>query len=265
MNEQPETGTPVIDGSIYKGMDPQTRTAYDNYFLSAVAQTQLSPVADGLTEVEGYEEAPYIPIGNDGEVMGNSGITFGNGLDAGQASPADWLKMGLDPSFVNKVDKMGLFGKTKKAAVRQLVRMQTQYGNLPFSAGEVAYASNTFVDASADKISARMPAGRWDNMNASEQKVVMSLQHLYGDAFFGHNGFQQAVDGDWNALYTNMDNYAQPMHNSRHRTMREYLIPSMSLQDQLAFSGPDDLPNQAQTLLHLNAPIELEAPEELLT
>ena len=201
-----------------------------------------TPMVDALSVVEGWVPTAYIPnIGNtemytpDGKRAPNvkSGITMGNGIDTGQWSASEFIDAGVQPYLVDKMSMYKMFEAKGEAAVTSLGNMK--YYGAGLTEGEVTHVSNVMTSYGEGKLRDKMPFGTYDSFTQPQKNVVMSLSHLYGvNAFSRHEGFQQAVDGDWKGLYNNMQKYDGPnvdVYDTRHRTMAEQLGPSMGKQE----------------------------------
>jgi len=189
----------------------------------------------GQTQIEGWRDNPYIPEGTqwttdfkDGSpdrYYNKSGVSFGNGVDAGQHSREEFLAAGVEPYVVDKLSMHGGFGNQDMAAQASLGSFQRTAAGI--TRQESIHISNRMTAQTERTMRNKMPEGRYDSMTSAQQGAVMSLAHLYGPSFYSHSAFDQAVEGRWGDLYQNMQNYSSKttMHNTRNRFVAETIKP----------------------------------------
>jgi len=224
--------------------------------FSRIYNEPKSAMTDFLSrsDIEGWRDEAYIPEayrpitaadqesgladGRDNGVMFNrSGVTLGAGIDVGQHSADSFLKMGVEPYLVDKLSAFGAFSEqgaylkdsnkyraNDNAAFYALGRIERS--PTPITRAESIHISNAFVAAGENSLREKMPEGRYDELTQGQKQVTNSLLHLYGPDFFGHNGFIQIVDGNWEALIKNLNTYQEDGGNQHRNTSMARIIDS---------------------------------------
>lgn len=185
-------------------------------------------LVDRLTEVEGWEVTPYVP-NRGGKVIGTSGVSVGNGVDFGQWNADAFKSAGIPHYLVDRIDRLGLFGVKGQEALELSSKVNAEYGNLPFSDGEVALLSNVITGVVENEVRGWLKPGQYDSWNADEQTAVMSLAHVYGVPTLKEHPNASAFirNEDWGGLYAEMRDYGDKSVGNRHVKMAEYLRPSV--------------------------------------
>ena len=207
----------------------------------ATWDVKQNDMVTGLAEVEGYEAVPYVPTYTSGpragEVIGHSGFSIANGIDLGQWSLKELQNSGLPTYLTDRIDRMNVLGVKGQDALMKLAETKANWGNMPFTDGEVALIGNTLTGVVEKQTRAWLAPGQYDSFTERQKKVVMSLTHLYGVGRFDgsrpddetHLIAKAAIEAeDWSALYQEMRDYGDFNNRGRHKRMAEHLKPSIN-------------------------------------
>lgn len=160
---------------------------------------------------EGFETEGYVPVkgkgsnytskSGSGEIAGNSGVTVASGLDLGQRSNLDDLK--LSQKIKDKLSPY--LGLKKKEAVKKLKELPLvlteEEAILVKEATEEAYYNKT-----EDKFNTNPFGKKFDDLPAEVQTALYSL--VYNTGTIGPNTLEKASnDNDYSDLIEELKNY----------------------------------------------------------
>ena len=140
-----------------------------------------------LIQEEGFKPRTYIPK-KDGKAIGNSGLTFGVGIDIGQMNTKEFLNMGLPKEFQESL--LPYVGK--KGAEALAVEKELGHYTLP---------TDVAMDISRQKISKSTDRMRnkyknYDDLPYQQQAVGLSLLHNFGDSSLDFGTMKSVMGGD---------------------------------------------------------------------
>lgn len=157
-----------------------------------------------LIQEEGFKPGTYIPK-KDGKAIGNSGLTFGVGIDIGQMNTKEFLNMGLPKEFQESL--LPYVGK--KGAEALAVEKELGHYTLP---------TDVAMDISRQKISKSTDRMRnkyknYDELPYQQQAVGLSLLHNFGDSSLDFGTMKSVMGGDLKsgiARLRNADEWKNP-------------------------------------------------------
>ena len=157
-----------------------------------------------LIQEEGFKPRTYIPK-KDGKAIGNSGLTFGVGIDIGQMNTKEFLNMGLPTEFQESL--LPYVGK--KGAEALAVEKELGHYTLP---------TDVAMDISRQKISKSTDRMRnkyknYDELPYQQQAVGLSLLHNFGDSSLDFGTMKSVMGGDLEsgmARLRNADEWKNP-------------------------------------------------------
>mgnify|MGYP001015458511 FL=1 len=140
-----------------------------------------------LIQEEGFKPRTYIPK-KDGKAIGNSGLTFGVGIDIGQMNTKEFLNMGLPTEFQESL--LPYVGK--KGAEALAVEKELGHYTLP---------TDVAMDISRQKISKSTDIMKnkyknYDELPYQQQAVGLSLLHNFGDSSLDFKTMKSVMGGD---------------------------------------------------------------------
>lgn len=179
-----------------------------------------------LTKWEKRQTVAYIPCRKQnftghntvaicGEVIGQSGVTVGTGLDLGQQSEADLCRMGFDDTIISRFRPY--LGKKRQAAVAALAAMPLTLSEAQCDVVDAAVHDDYICRAAA--LYNRNTEGKpFTELPQEAQAVIVSLFYQLGSPFpsKGHAGYPVLYGylcrGSWqdaaHELQTGFRNYA---------------------------------------------------------
>lgn len=225
IKESKEEGGSIFDmfGPKEAQADPHVLQGEQDYeIVQATVKNDIVKIL-GQDGVEGYETNLYIP-GTPTDTS-KSGATIGNGVDLAYQSESKWKKLGIPSYLINKAKPF--FGKKGTKAKEQMDKDTPN-----FTAGEVAYLSNTITNDSMARIIKKIGTAKWNTYTEKEKAVATSLFHIYDTKWFSHSSYTQFVGKQWEELKANMEAYGDKTPNlakgvnNRHKKMSEYIDDS---------------------------------------
>lgn len=164
-------------------------------------------------EGEGVNEA-YVPQDSNGNVLGQSGVTVGTGVDLG-SKDSEYFD-GLDEDLVEKLEPY--FGQTRENAQNILA-----IAPLSLTDAEVSELDQFVKDKELVTLRTRWNRDsdtEWDDLPENQATAVASVFYQYGPQMFGHNYWDQTTSGDWTAARNNLRNYGDNYRSRRRREAR---------------------------------------------
>ncbi len=150
-----------------------------------------------------------------GEVIGQSGVTVGTGLDLGQQGEADLRRMRLDDAIINRF--RAYLGKKRQDAVAALAAAPLTLSEAECDAVDDAVHGD-YIGRAADLYDRHTEGLPFVELPQEAQAVIVSLYYQLGSPFSsrGHAGYpvlyRHLCRGDWQAaaheLQTGFRNYA---------------------------------------------------------
>ncbi len=166
-----------------------------------------------LEKVEGKENTTYIPM-EDGEVIQNSGVTVGTGVDLGAQSRAKFEKLGISEDIIKKLEPF--FKKSKDKAVKAL----EENGVVTLSDEEVfeidkALKKNTLQSVKKWYNKDNTLGQDWSDLSDRQQTVVLSV--FYNHGMDGAPNFKEQVEtGKWSDAIENLRKFYKTTDNQLH-------------------------------------------------
>ncbi len=185
-----------------------------------------------IREREGFTTDGIVPKEN-GKVLGQSGVTVGNGVDLGSKTVQQLKDLGVAQDIIDKLPPY--LGKQGQAADDYLK-------DHPFSLTQkqAEDLSNIFLQKSANEVADRFNSdskvGAFSDLPGNTKTMLVDIYHQYGNQLYGTNFWKQVTDGDWQGAYKNLMNFGD-----KYRTRRQ-LEAGLLNQDIQA----DSLPKPAE-------------------
>lgn len=172
----------------------------------------------GEQEGEGINTG-YVPTRRNGNVIGNSGVTVGTGVDLGSKNDAYFA--GLDESLKAKLRPH--YGKRKAAAQASL-----RSDPLNLTDAEVDALDRHVKEKELDTLRTRWNQDSdtdFDDLPTNQATAVASTYYHHGNQMFGYNYWTQATSGDWQAAADNLrDSFDRdPIFDPRRQREADYL------------------------------------------
>ena len=168
-----------------------------------------------IQDLEGTKSQGYVPVDNDGLVLGHSGVTVASGFDLGQRRNADLN--GLPEDIIKKLQPfLGVKGQDA---------LNLNYKDLNLTDEEVSIV-NKFAknEALLDLNTAfRKETGEsFYNLPKAAQTVIASVAFQHGDlSTAAPNFWKQITNGDWNGAIANLEDWEGTGKDSTYQTRRE--------------------------------------------
>ena len=150
-----------------------------------------------------------------GEVIGQSGVTVGTGLDLGQQGEADLRRMGLDDATISRFRPY--LGKKRQDAVAALAVAPLTLSDAECDAVDNA-VHDDYIRRAADLYDRNTESRSFADQPQEAQAVIVSLFYQLGNPFpsKNHTGYPllygHLCHGDWQVasheLQTGFRNYA---------------------------------------------------------
>lgn len=181
---------------------------------------------------EGFTTDGIVPKEN-GKVLGQSGVTVGNGVDLGSKTVQQLKDLGVAQDVIDKLTSY--LGKKGQVADDYLK------GNpLSLTQKQAEDLSNIFLQKSANEVADRFNSeskvGKFSDLPGNTKTVLADIYHQYGNQLYKTNFWKQVTDGDWQGAYKTLMNFGD-----KYRTRRE-LEAGLLNQDIQA----DSLPKPAE-------------------
>ena len=198
---------------------------------------------DFLREVEGYRRIPYIPTGNDGKPIGQSGVTVGTGIDVGQMSMAEFDKLPLDAATKQALKPyVGKKGAEAQAALRLAPPT-------PLRDEVLRGLDSHMINESVDELRSQFP--QFDSLTDEAQTVALSLRHNFGPSSLKFNTMNNLMDGNWQEAFTELtdaNKWKNPELYKR-RVKEANLLRSGGAYDPKSQQPQVQLPPQVESML----------------
>ena len=198
---------------------------------------------DFLREVEGYRRIPYIPTGNDGKPIGQSGVTVGTGIDVGQMSMAEFDKLPLDAATKQALKPyVGKKGAEAQAALRLAPPT-------PLRDEVLRGLDSHMINESVDELRSQFP--QFDSLTDEAQTVALSLRHNFGPSSLKFNTMNNLMDGNWQEAFTELtdaNKWKNPELYKR-RVKEANLLRSGGSYDPKSQQPQVQLPPQVESML----------------
>lgn len=179
-----------------------------------------------IRQLEGRRNSAYVPM-KDGQVIQNSGVTIGTGVDLGQQTEARLRRLGVSDEIINKLSPFLGSGKRKQAAVTAL----EESGGLTLSDEEVdaldqALKSETLREVRNWYNKNNTQGNDWSDLSDRQQTVAASIAFNHGldgaPTFFGH-----ISEGNWEGVVDELEHFYSDSRNElfpRRRKELQYLV-----------------------------------------
>ncbi len=206
--------------------------------LPGIASPPAGPVtSDGANNTinggfirarEGFTTSGVIPREN-GNILGQSGVTVGNGVDLGSKTVQQLKELGIAQDIIDKLTPY--LGKQRQAAADYL-----KDHPLSLTQKQAEDLSNTFLQKSANdvanKFNSDSKVGRFSDLPSNTKTVLADIYHQYGVQLYNTNFWKQVTGGDWQGAYNNLMNF-----DDLYRTRRQLEVGLLN-QDIQANSLP---------------------------
>ena len=140
-----------------------------------------------LIQEEGFKPRTYIPK-KDGKAIGNSGLTFGVGIDIGQMNTKEFLNMGLPKEFQESL--LPYVGKKGAEALA----VEKELGHYTLPTDVAMNISRQKINKSTDRM--RNKYKNYDELPYQQQAVGLSLLHNFGDSSLDFGTMKSVMGGD---------------------------------------------------------------------
>lgn len=157
-----------------------------------------------LIQEEGFKPRTYIPK-KDGKAIGNSGLTFGVGIDIGQMNTKEFLNMGLPKEFQESL--LPYVGKKGAEALA----VEKELGHYTLPTDVAMNISRQKINKSTDRM--RNKYKNYDELPYQQQAVGLSLLHNFGDSSLDFGTMKSVMGGDLKsgiARLRNADEWKNP-------------------------------------------------------
>jgi hypothetical protein len=159
----------------------------------------IDPIVKGfIIDQEGFETKTYLPV-RDGSVIGQSGVTFGVGIDVGQMDVKEFMDLGLPPKYESAL--LPFVGKKGEYAAKLFREM----GAIEIPA-EIAMAVSERVIAKSLNDIAKKHKGFID-LPPQAQAVILSLVHNYGHSALEFQTVKAIMKEDYATAITKLRNH----------------------------------------------------------
>lgn len=168
--------------------------------LSEVTPTALPQTFDFLRSVEGFELKGYIPEDNDGNVIGQSGVTIASGLDLGQQNRESLEAIGIPTYLIDKFERY--FGLTRENAKKQLAE-----NPLSIEQEEADFIDKVLMNYDFNRLGQEWNRTQdldnggvdWNSLEPEKQSVLLSVFRQYGNTGEFPKFWGFTTSGDWGA------------------------------------------------------------------
>ena len=157
--------------------------------------------SDFIRKQEGFKTDGYVPMNRDGSVIGQSGVTVGNGVDMGAQTAARLKALGVDDETIKLL--MSYFGWKREVAAGVLAAEP-----LSLTKGQAEDLSNRLLSTSAEEVAARFDkdsaSKRFADLPSNTKTMLTSIYHQYGPQLFSSSFWRQVTSGDWEGARKNL-------------------------------------------------------------
>lgn len=202
---------------------------------------------DFIRKLEGFETSGYIPKDKKGNILGQSGVTIGSGIDLGQWTEKQLLDMGVDFSVIAKLKPY--LGKKKDAADKLLQQQPLQLGS-----SEAEDLTEAVKQHFANKVSDwydknNNKNNRFSSLPDGVQTAITSVSFQYGIGLDKTPNFKkQVLDNNWNDMLANLRNFGDDYETRRNQEadlLSQTLgsrAPQSPVKDPFTQPAPKDAP-----------------------
>lgn len=180
---------------------------------------------DFIEELEGNETRGYVPKGEDGSVLGKSGVTIASGVDLGHRDYDSLIKIGIPEKLAIKLKPyLGLRGKdaAKVASGLELSKDETKLLNRAVKKSESARVIRMYEKDSGKK---------FNDLNTGQKTSVMSVGFQYGNLPNKTPDFWKGVtSGKWDDVLKELRNFGDK-YKTRRNKEADYLDSFMNQTD----------------------------------
>lgn len=174
-----------------------------------------------IERLEGFEANGYVPSQN-GEVIGNSGVTIANGLDLGQHTKEDLERIGIPKKLIELFSPY--LGLKRDEAVRKLEKQP-----LSLSEEQAEIVRETVFDdlsRSAKNWYNSHSDTDWNSLSSQQQTVVSSILHQYGTSTTrgAPQTKQSMLEGDWGRVVELFQNWPDQTFQRRRTQELQHLV-----------------------------------------
>ncbi len=156
-----------------------------------------------IRQREGFTTDGIVPK-EDGNILGQSGVTVGNGVDLGSKTVQQLKDLGVAQDIIDKVTSY--IGKQRQAAADYL-----KDHPLSLTQKRAEDLSNIFLQESAKEVADRFNSdskvGRFSDLPGNTKTVLADIYHQYGARLYNANFWKQVTGGDWQGAYNNLMNF----------------------------------------------------------
>lgn len=157
-----------------------------------------------IAELEGESCTGYVPLQR-GQPIGNSGVTVGIGVDLGQRSEVELVRLGLSLSLIGKLKPY--LGLRRNDALQALSARPLRLS--PAEAGELSGAIASDIIARVAKRFEAAANRRFADVPAPARTVIASVAWQYGDNLpkACPRFWRLVVGQDWAAVVAELENF----------------------------------------------------------
>lgn len=167
-----------------------------------------------IQKQEGFETKGYVPRDSTGNILGASGVTIGGGVDLGQWTPDQLIRMGVDQQVV---DKLRPYIGLKKDKAYSFLRKHPL--SLPRS--ETEHITDRVKSHIADGVAKQYKKDSqidWNTIQPEFKTVITSVLFQYGTDRVGERlpKFWNAVTaGKWEKAYEELRSFGDKYQTRR--------------------------------------------------
>lgn len=191
---------------------------------------------DVIEKLEGNELTGYTPKDKDGNVLDKSGVTIASGFDLGQRNEEDLIRLGLPDNMINRFKPfLGLRGEDAENTLSQ--------NKLEINEDEARLLNVLIREKKTNDIIEKynkQSSAQFQDLSQEQQTVIASVLFQYGTGWIDWidvknkkerskilkgkpiNFWNQAINKDWNKMYSNLKNFGDKYDTRRNREA-EYL------------------------------------------
>lgn len=166
---------------------------------------------DFIKQLEGNKITAYIPRDSSGNIIGQSGVTIGAGIDLGNFGNIDQLDIS------NKI-KAKL--RQYEGLRRELAEQMLKDFPLKLTEEEVSKLNAAVIDYYTTYIKDQYElesAKKWQDLSDRQQTVITSVLYQYGTPTRVPKFWAYVTSGNWSNVITELKDFGDKFTSRRHR------------------------------------------------
>jgi hypothetical protein len=158
-----------------------------------------------LSEWEGKQyRTPYIPCGEDGKVIGSSGVTIATGVDLGQVLDDYKQRYGLSESLYKKLKPYAELGAMGEMSKEEAYGKMNKLGPLQLTPDEADALDEAALRFHVDSTMTRWKNNKGDppfeNLTSKQQTFLLSRRYNGSSVAENTGYYKSALAGDWDEV-----------------------------------------------------------------